>query len=65
MERELVTLKGVTQKGKNRIREHGSIWRVLDRLDDGNILFQSVSDGYMKWLKPDFEVANYPHPHAQ
>lgn len=57
MEGELVTLKGVTRKGENRIREHGSLWRVLKKQEDGNILFEAVSDNYMKWLRPDFEVS--------
>ena len=26
----ILTLKGKTNKGKNRIREHGEVWEVLE-----------------------------------
>ena len=30
IEGNLITLKGITGHGKNRIREHGTLWEVLD-----------------------------------
>lgn len=51
-----VVLKGVTQKGKNRVKEHGSAWKVIDTKND-LVLFQSLTTGYLKWgPAPDFEV---------
>lgn len=51
-------LKGLTTKGKNRIREHGEKWILIKfRKDIG--LLQSVNTGYLKWgPAPDFEIVN-------
>jgi hypothetical protein len=50
-----VTLRGLTLKGKNRIKEHGNEWTVISEMG-GNILFRSNKDGYLKWLSPDLEI---------
>lgn len=52
---EIVTVEGVTQKGKNRVREHGSIWTVERRLLD-NVLLKA-GDGYLKWMMPDLSIS--------
>lgn len=36
---DIITLRGKTLKGKNRVREHGSLWRIV-----------SVSTG-TRWVK--------------
>jgi hypothetical protein len=36
---DILTLRGKTLKGKNRIREHGSQWRVI-----------KIADGSNKWV---------------
>jgi hypothetical protein len=53
-----VELKGLTTKGKNRIREHGSRW-VIRRVKNTDIILQAWSDQYLKWnyaSEPDFEI---------
>jgi len=50
-----VIVKGVTQKGKNRIREHGSCWNVIEDSERG-FLLESLNTGYLKWVNPDFEI---------
>lgn len=45
---------GLTQKGKNRIKEHGDVWRVIKVAENGDKLLEA-KDGYLKWLHPDFE----------
>lgn len=53
-----VVVKGVTKKGKDRVKQHGSVWRVLQK-DNKGILLQSVQDEYLKWLYPDFEIVEF------
>lgn len=55
METVLVIVEGITQKGKNRVNEHGSCWKiVMDR--NGKILLESLNTGYLKWgPEPDFK----------
>ena len=53
MEDTVVKIKGITGKGKNRVREHGDTWKVVNT-SGTNLLLQSVKTGYMKWLGPDF-----------
>ena len=54
----ILTLKGLTGKGKNRIREHGELWKVLE-LPTGVINMsqkppfppiKSVKTGEERWL---------------
>lgn len=54
-----VTLKGVSQKGKNRVREHGPVWTVVDisqtvRFSDvpGPWLLLSSPDTCIRWFNP-------------
>ncbi len=53
-----ISLVGVTAKGKNRIREHGSLWEVLD--DSGTIRpelwIRSLTTGEERWLTNDFKI---------
>lgn len=56
-------LKGKSQKGKNRIREHGNKWKVIRQIiDDSRCskLLMEAPDGYWKWMKeqddPDLEI---------
>lgn len=53
-----VIIEGVTQKGKNRINEHGNEWEILTQ--NGNqVLLKSKADGYLKWgYEPDFKKVN-------
>lgn len=52
---KVVTVTGITMKGKNRIREHGDQWFVMFQ-DGEKVLLKSVKDDYWKWLAPDFEI---------
>lgn len=56
MDKQLVNVKGITLKGKNRVKEHGSDWEVI-KYKDSNLLLKSVKDEYLKWGPlPDFEI---------
>jgi hypothetical protein len=66
MDRLTWTLKGLTGKGKNRIREHGNVWEVLTIQDIGLISatpmppfppIRSVQTGEWRWFDDiNFEV---------
>lgn len=43
-----VTVHAGTQKGKNRINEHGSLWIVRCRNPRGEFVLESALDGYLK-----------------
>ena len=45
-----VQLKGISQKGKNRIRDHGDRWTVLAETD--RVLFAPSSQGPWLFLAP-------------
>ena len=61
-----ITLKPITHKGKNRIREHGDQWKVLDISNDNRVLVTPIIDGeirfegYLRWVfltkDPHFEI---------
>ena len=62
----LLEIKGVSQKGKNRIREHGKTWKVIKkdatvicRVNKPGMLVEAM-DGYQRWLilenDPDFLI---------
>lgn len=53
---KIVRIKGITQKGKNRISEHGSTWEIIKESSNGDRLLKATKDDYLKWLKPDFEI---------
>jgi hypothetical protein len=51
-------LSGITQKGKNRIRENGSEWTCVGANPEG-YLFESSLTSYLKWNyneNPEFDV---------
>lgn len=55
----IVKLKGITNHGKNRIREHGEIWKVIEpNLTPKPImlLVESVQTGDRRWVNHNFEV---------
>jgi hypothetical protein len=45
-----IKLKGITQKGKNRVREHGNEWMVLAEAD--TILFAPGDFGPWAYIAP-------------
>ena len=45
-----VQLKGISQKGKNRVRDHGDRWTVLAETD--HVLFAPSSHGPWLFLAP-------------
>lgn len=52
-----VELEGITQKGKNRIRENGRFWNIVNKTSDNQFLFSSESSDYLKWgPAPDFKI---------
>ena len=55
---ELLRLKGVTGHGKNRIREHGEEWLVLDHSSPirSEIFIESIKTGDRRWLTKDFAM---------
>lgn len=52
----VLTLEGITLKGKNRVREHGKFWRVLKISDDmmpGMVCIEPVPRATdMRWINP-------------
>jgi hypothetical protein len=52
---EIISIaKCVSVKGRNRLREHGKLWRVVkdDTLDGlPAMLTESVETGYLRWWK--------------
>lgn len=45
-----ITLKGISQKGKNRVREHGETWAVLAETD--RIVFSPSKAGPWLFIAP-------------
>lgn len=45
-----IKLTGITQKGKNRIRENGSVWVVLAEVE--RVLFQPDKPGPWLFVSP-------------
>lgn len=55
---DVVTPVATTLKGQNRIREHGSNWRIIILRENGALL-ESELTGYQKWAGgdwPDFWI---------
>ena len=57
---EFVVVEGKSQKGKNRVQEHGQVWKVRNVRDNGHILLEST-DGKDNWRwvwtnDPDFDL---------
>jgi len=51
-------LEGVTKKGKQRIKEHGTKWLVVEKRKGtfGDVLLRSVETNDIRWLTDDFFV---------
>ena len=51
-------LEGVTKKGKQRIKEHGTLWKVVEKRSGtfGDVLLRSVETNDLRWLTEDFFV---------
>ena len=51
-------LEGVTKKGKQRIQQHGTRWRVVEKRPGtfGDVLLRSVETNDLRWLTEDFFV---------
>lgn len=56
-------LVGISAKGKNRIRENGSLWEehhTTSPLRSDQILVKSIETGNLRWINkhndPDFEI---------
>lgn len=58
MMREVIQLKGVTKKGKQRIQEHGATWEVIEKRPGTfeGLLLRSVETTNTRWLTTDFEI---------
>lgn len=64
---QYVKLKGKTRKGKNRLYEHGSIWKVLRKAQfnkDAALFLQSSKDhNHYRWVllneDDDFSIEEY------
>lgn len=63
----LVKVKAKSGKGKNRIKEHGSIWYVQDIAnvscrEGTSYLLESLEFGYWRWVSkhndPDFQITH-------
>lgn len=49
---DIIRLEGVSLLGKNRIREHGPLWKVSK--DTGTMmLMESIRTGYWKWMEKE------------
>lgn len=45
-----IQLTGISQKGKNRVRQHGNLWTVLAETD--RVLFAPSSNGPWLFIAP-------------
>lgn len=52
---DTVLVKGITQKGKTRIAEHGEFWEIINKLDwvscinAPGVFLKSHKTGHMRW----------------
>jgi hypothetical protein len=54
-----IKLEGITQKGKNRVKEHGQWWDVLDWSSPTasiDFAIESVMTGDRRWITNDFKI---------
>lgn len=50
-----VRVEGITQKGKNRVKEHGNDWLIV-KTHGERVLLKSKETEYYKWgFAPDFK----------
>lgn len=58
----ILRLKGISNHGKNRVREHGELWKVNTEhsspLRLNEISIQSLKTGDLRWVNP-FEDRNF------
>lgn len=55
----IIKLRGITNHGKNRIREHGEEWRVIEPSvtpKPVQLFIESIRTGDRRWLNHNFEV---------
>lgn len=55
----IIKLKGITNHGKNRIREHGDEWRVIEPMvtpKPALLFIESTLTGDRRWLNHNFEI---------
>ena len=62
----LFWLDGITQKGKNRVRENGNVWKethITSPLRSDQFLIKSSKTGNMRWVRkvndPDFIIKEW------
>ena len=56
--RKEITVRGKSQKGKNRIREHGETWRIVERQEKVKfssetgpwLLLESLDGKCLRWM---------------
>lgn len=64
---EFVVVEGISQKGKNRVREHGAVWKVRKVHEHDGILLEST-DGKdnFRWVEhnedADFDILRIVNP---
>lgn len=66
-----VTLRGISQHGKNRINEHGTDWELIELRNEvpaiGGVrgAFLKAPDGDLRWVRlegdPHFEMTGLDH----
>jgi hypothetical protein len=57
---KILELTGISNHGKNRIREHGELWRVCEikianAFNPDKILVSSERTGNMRWIHPSID----------
>ena len=64
---DIVVVEGVSRHGKNRISEHGPVWKVRKIDLTYGVLLEAV-DNYLRWLgngdDPHFKIAKIISKHA-
>ena len=47
----IVKLAGVSKKGRERIKQHGELWEVLETIPSERMLVRSVQTADWRWLE--------------
>ena len=57
---DFLKIGGISRRGKNRIREHGAIWKVRNVWANKTLLESTDGKDYWRWIDhnddPDFEI---------
>ena len=56
---DILQLKGLTLKMKNRIREHGTVWRIIQTgnpFTGAAVLVESIDTSHRRWIHPGIDV---------